>query len=82
MPDLAGWRRDRMAEPPEAAAIELAPDWICEVLSPGVRRERVVGGAARARDSRRAVNLTWTNSEAAAGRTRFIVPSDSMLCAR
>ena len=34
MPDLAGWRRDRMAEPPEAAAIELAPDWICEVLSP------------------------------------------------
>ncbi len=34
VPDMAGWRRERMPEPPETAAIELAPDWICEVLSP------------------------------------------------
>lgn len=34
VPDLAGWRRDRMPELPDAAAFELAPDWICEVLSP------------------------------------------------
>jgi Uma2 family endonuclease len=35
VPDLAGWRRSRMPEVPmEAAAIELAPDWVCEVLSP------------------------------------------------
>lgn len=34
VPDLAGWRRERMPELPDAAAFELAPDWICEVLSP------------------------------------------------
>ncbi len=32
--DLAGWRRERMPELPDAAAFELAPDWVCEVLSP------------------------------------------------
>jgi len=32
--DLAGWRRERMPEMPDAAAFELAPDWACEVLSP------------------------------------------------
>ena len=35
VPDLAGWRRTRMPEMPHAAAFELAPDWVCEVLSPG-----------------------------------------------
>jgi len=35
VPDLAGWRRERMPTLPETAAIALAPDWICEVLSPG-----------------------------------------------
>jgi hypothetical protein len=34
VPDLAGWRRERMPEIPDAAASELAPDWVCEVLSP------------------------------------------------
>jgi Uma2 family endonuclease len=34
VPDLAGWRRTRMPELPDAAAFELAPDWVCEVLSP------------------------------------------------
>lgn len=34
VPDLAGWRRDRMPELPAASATSLAPDWICEVLSP------------------------------------------------
>jgi Uma2 family endonuclease len=34
VPDLAGWRRERMPDMPEAAAFELAPDWACEVLSP------------------------------------------------
>jgi len=32
-PDLAGWRRARMPKVPETAAISLAPDWVCEVLS-------------------------------------------------
>jgi Uma2 family endonuclease len=34
VPDLGGWKRDRMPEQPEAAFIALAPDWLCEVLSP------------------------------------------------
>jgi Uma2 family endonuclease len=34
VPDLAGWRRERMPEMPMGAAFELAPDWACEVLSP------------------------------------------------
>jgi Uma2 family endonuclease len=32
-PDLAGWRRTRMPELPDAPAITLAPDWVCEMLS-------------------------------------------------
>jgi Uma2 family endonuclease len=35
VPDMAGWRRERMPQVPDAAAFELAPDWVCEVLSPG-----------------------------------------------
>jgi Uma2 family endonuclease len=34
VPDLAGWRRERMPEMPDVAAFELAPDWVCEVISP------------------------------------------------
>jgi len=38
VPDLAGWRRERMGAFPDAPAIELVPDWVCEILSPGTRR--------------------------------------------
>jgi Uma2 family endonuclease len=34
VPDLAGWRRERLPTVPAAAYLTLAPDWICEVLSP------------------------------------------------
>jgi Uma2 family endonuclease len=34
VPDLAGWRRHRMASLPATPYIALAPDWVCEVLSP------------------------------------------------
>jgi len=34
VPDLAGWRRERMPQIPDVAAFELPPDWICEVISP------------------------------------------------
>lgn len=37
VPDLAGWRRERMPALPETAWFELPPDWVCEVLSPGTR---------------------------------------------
>jgi Uma2 family endonuclease len=33
VPDVAGWRRTRLPQVPDAAYLSLAPDWICEVLS-------------------------------------------------
>lgn len=35
IPDLAGWRRERMRAPPsDNHKFTLVPDWVCEVLSP------------------------------------------------
>ena len=33
VPDLAGWRRERLSIVPDAAFITVPPDWVCEVLS-------------------------------------------------
>jgi Uma2 family endonuclease len=38
VPDLAGWRRQRMPSFPDTAAFTVAPDWACEVLSPSTAR--------------------------------------------
>ena len=38
VPDLAGWRRERMPEMPATAFTTMAPDWLCEVLSPSTTR--------------------------------------------
>lgn len=38
VPDLAGWRRERMPEMPATAFTTLAPDWLCEVPSPSTAR--------------------------------------------
>jgi len=38
VPDLAGWRRERLASLPDTAYFELAPNWLCEVLSPATAR--------------------------------------------
>ncbi len=37
VPDIAGWRRERMPKLPEEAYFSLAPDWVCEILSPSTR---------------------------------------------
>lgn len=34
VPDLAGWRREKLPERPATSAINIAPNWVCEVLSP------------------------------------------------
>ena len=34
VPDIAGWRRERMPDLPAAPFFETAPDWVCEVHSP------------------------------------------------
>jgi Uma2 family endonuclease len=38
VPDLAGWNRARLPVIPNTPAIEQAPDWVCEVLSPSTAR--------------------------------------------
>ena len=37
-PDLAGWRRQRLPDLPQDSAIQVVPDWVCEILSPSTRR--------------------------------------------
>ena len=37
VPDIAGWRRERMPIPPEGHKIQVVPDWVCEVLSPSTK---------------------------------------------
>jgi Uma2 family endonuclease len=34
VPDLAGWRRERLPVLPRTVDITVPPDWVCEVLSP------------------------------------------------
>lgn len=36
-PDLAGWRRQRLARLPRSGPIDIVPDWVCEILSPSTR---------------------------------------------
>jgi Uma2 family endonuclease len=36
--DLAGWRKERMPERPRGV-IDLPPDWVCEIVSPGHERK-------------------------------------------
>ena len=50
VPDLAGWRRTRMPRLPDTAYFPLAPDWVCEILSPSTvvfDRERKLAVYAR-----------------------------------
>ena len=34
VPDLTGWRKERMPAIPEGHRFEVVPDWICEIVSP------------------------------------------------
>jgi Uma2 family endonuclease len=34
VPDIGGWRRERLPDVPQEAWFSLMPDWVCEVLSP------------------------------------------------
>lgn len=38
VPDIVGWRRGRMPRLPDSAWFDLAPDWLCEILSPATAR--------------------------------------------
>jgi Uma2 family endonuclease len=61
VPDLAGWRRERFPgdelDASDAAAIALAPDWVCEVLSDGT--EAIDRGKKRRIYRREGVEYLW-----------------------
>ena len=57
VPDIAGWRRARVPQLPTAAALELVPDWVCEVLSPSTARIDLVLKLPRYRQA--GVNHVW-----------------------
>lgn len=51
VPDLAGWRRERMPALPDEHRFEVVPDWVCEILSPGtVKKDRALKLPLYARD--------------------------------
>ena len=39
VPDLAGWRRERMPAIPRDHRFEVVPDWVCEILSPSTAQK-------------------------------------------
>ena len=57
LPDLAGWRRGRLAALPDAPALTLAPDWVCEVVSPST--EGIDRGRKLAIYAREGVSHAW-----------------------
>ncbi len=57
VPDLAGWRRARLPAPPATAYFTVAPDWVCEVLSPSTRA--LDQGAKRTGYARAGVSHLW-----------------------
>jgi Uma2 family endonuclease len=57
VPDLAGWRRTRLPEMPAEAFFTLAPDWVCETLSPST--ERIDRGKKLAIYARESVAHLW-----------------------
>jgi len=38
VPDLAGWKKEKLPKFPKTNYISVLPDWICEVLSPGTEK--------------------------------------------
>ncbi|MCP5419054.1 MAG: Uma2 family endonuclease [Gammaproteobacteria bacterium] len=43
VPDLAGWRRERLPSLAGDHRFEIVPDWVCEILSPSTaKKDRVV----------------------------------------
>ncbi|MDO9018738.1 MAG: Uma2 family endonuclease [Deltaproteobacteria bacterium] len=57
IPDVAGWTLARMPSTPTEAAITLAPDWVCEVISPST--EALDRGKKRRIYRREGVRWYW-----------------------
>ena len=87
VPDIAGWRRQRLPHLPEVAYFPLAPDWVCE-LSPstasldrgeklriyareGVRHTWLVDPIVQRVEVLRRDGAEWVSIAAAAGQGRL-----------
>ena len=57
VPDLAGWRREGMPVIPDVAAFTVAPDWVCEVVSPSTAPPRSHPEDADLRPRKRAAHV-------------------------
>jgi Uma2 family endonuclease len=57
VPDIAGWRAERLAALPDTPYLTIAPDWVCEVLSPAT--ERLDRGAKRQVYAEAGVSHLW-----------------------
>ncbi len=57
VPDLAGWRRERLPTVPPDAYLTLAPDSVCEILSPST--EALDRGKKLQRYAREGVGHVW-----------------------
>ena len=57
VPDLAGWRKERMPRMPDTAYFELPPDCVCEIVSPSTARHD--RGAKRDIYGRHGVKHIW-----------------------
>jgi Uma2 family endonuclease len=63
VPDIAGWRRERMPEMPEVPFFTLAPDWVLEIVSPSTAaHDRVDKAGIYARER---VSFFWLIDPAA-----------------
>lgn len=57
VPDIAAWRRSRFPNDPDLAFVDVAPDWVCEILSPSTTsKDRTLKLPIYARE---AVNWAW-----------------------
>lgn len=57
VPDIAGWRAERLASLPDTPYLTIAPDWVCEVLSPAT--EKLDRGAKRQVYAEAGVAFLW-----------------------
>jgi Uma2 family endonuclease len=74
VPDLAAWRCERMDVVPNTAAITLAPDWVCEIISPSsVRHDRIEKMRCWAREG---VTWVWLVDSAACTLETFRLEGD------
>lgn len=69
VPDLAGWCKETMPDYPDTAFFDLAPDWVCEVLSPSTRKVDLL--EKRPIYGREGVNHLWLVDPIAKGLEAF-----------